>query len=91
LPDGQRIAFNAQRDGNQETHAMGSNDVDQTNLTGAPDSTQGLADWSPDSQRFVLNSDRPGNKDVFILDLATGDWTNLTNHPASDEFSTWPP
>ena len=51
---------------------MGANGVDQTNLTRAPDSTEGLADWSPDGQRLVLYSDRPGNKDVFILDLANG-------------------
>jgi Tol biopolymer transport system component len=70
---------------------MGANGVDQTNLTQAPDSAKGLADWSPDGQRLVLYSDRPGNKDVFNLDLATGDWTNVTSHPASDEFSTWSP
>jgi Tol biopolymer transport system component len=90
-PDGLRIAFNTQRDGDQEVYTMGANGEDQTNLTQAPDSTEGLADWSPDGRRLVLYSDRPGNKDVFILDLATGDWTNVTNHPASDEFSTWSP
>ena len=70
---------------------MNADGSEQTNVTRAPDSTEGLADWSPDGKRLVLYSDRPGNKDVFVLDLASSGWTNITKHPASDEFCTWAP
>jgi len=61
------------------------------NVTNAPDSIEGLADWSPDGKRLVLYSDRSGNKDIFVLDLSTGKWTNISRNPGSDEFCTWAP
>lgn len=90
-PDGRRIAFNTNRDGDQEIYVMEADGQNQSNVTNTPDSTEGLAGWSPDGSRWVLYGDRPGNKDVFVLDLVTGEWTNATSHPASDEFCTWSP
>jgi Tol biopolymer transport system component len=70
-------------------NADGSN---QRNVSNAPDSTEGLADWSPDGKRLVLYSNRPGHKDIFIVDLRTGQWTNVSRSPDSDdEFCTWSP
>lgn len=88
-PDGRRIAFNTNRDGDQEIYVMNADGSSPTNVSRAPDSIEGLADWSPDGKRLVLYSDRPGNKDLFVVDLATNRWTNITNHPVSDEFCTW--
>jgi TolB protein len=90
-PDGTKIAFNTNRDGNQEIYVMNADGSNPTNVSRAPKTVEGLADWSPDGRRLVLYSDRPGNKDVFIVDLASGQWTNLTQHPASDEFCSWSP
>jgi TolB protein len=90
-PDGTRIAFNTERDGNQEIYVMNADGSQQANVTQTPDATEGLADWSPDGKRLVLYNNGTGNKDVYVVDLTTGNWTNITNHPASDEFSTWSP
>lgn len=90
-PDGDKIAFNSNRDGDQEIYLIGADGSDPTNVSRSPESIEGLADWSPDGRRLVLYSDRPGNKDLFIVDLASGRWTNITGHPASDEFCTWAP
>jgi Tol biopolymer transport system component len=90
-PDGKKIAFNTNRDGDQEIYVMDADGSNPTNVSRAPESTEGLADWSPDGKRLVLYSDRPGNKDEFVVNLAGGPWANITNHPASDEFSTWAP
>jgi Tol biopolymer transport system component len=70
-------------------NADGSN---QRNVTNAPDSTEGLADWSPDGTRLVLYSSRSGEKEIYILDLKTSEWTNVSRSPdSSDEFCTWTP
>jgi Tol biopolymer transport system component len=90
-PDGTRIAFNTNRDGNQEIYVMNADGSDPTNVTNAPDSAEGLADWSPNGRRLALYSDRPGNKDIFVVNLGGGDWTNVTNHRTDDEFCTWSP
>jgi Tol biopolymer transport system component len=90
-PDGTRLTFNTNRDGDYEVYMMKADGSNQRNISDSPKSTEGLADWSPDGQRLVLYSSRPGNKDVFIVDLTTGVWTNITNDPASDEFCTWSP
>jgi TolB protein len=90
-PDGERLTFNTERDGNLEIYMMNADGSNPRNVSRAPESTEGLADWSPDGNSLVLYSDCTGNKEVFIVDLLTGKWTNLTNHPASDEFATWSP
>ena len=90
-PDGTKIAFNTNRDGDQEIYVMNADGSNQANVSQSPDSIEGLADWSPDGKRLVLYSDRPGNKDLFVVDLASKRWTNITRHPASDEFCTWAP
>jgi TolB protein len=90
-PDGKKIAFNTNRDGNQEIYVMDADGSNPTNLTNAPDSVEGLATWSPNGRRLAFYSDRPGKKDIFVIELSGGDWTNITNHPADDEFCTWSP
>jgi TolB protein len=90
-PDGARLTFNTDRDGDLEIYIMNADGSNPQNITQAPESIEGLADWSPDGKALVLYSDRTGDKEVFIVDLLTGKWTNLTNHPASDEFATWSP
>lgn len=88
-PDGNRLTFNTNRDGNYEVYIMNADGSQPRNVSRSPKSTEGLADWSPDGRRLVLYSDREDNKEIFILDLASGNWTNVSNDPASDEFCTW--
>jgi len=90
-PDGSRLTFNTNRDGDYEVYVMNADGSGQENISRSPTSTEGLADWSPDGRSLVLYSDRPGNKDEFVVDLETGQWVNVTQDPASDEFCTWSP
>jgi Tol biopolymer transport system component len=90
-PDGRRLTFNTNRDGDFEVYVMNADGSQPRNLSRSPESTEGLADWSPDARRLVFYSDRGGNKEVYILDLATLSWTNISNHEASDEFCAWSP
>jgi TolB protein len=45
-PDGQRIAFNSNRDGNFEVHIMNADGSRQTRLTN-DEASDGYAAWSP--------------------------------------------
>jgi Tol biopolymer transport system component len=90
-PNGEKLTFNTNRDGNAEVYMMNADGSNPKNISQSPKSTEGLANWSPDGRYLVLYSDRPGNKDVFVLDLASGQWTNISRHPASDEFCAWSP
>jgi Tol biopolymer transport system component len=90
-PDGRKLTFSTNRDGNYEVYVMNADGSNPKNVSQSPKSTEGLADWSPDGKYLVLYSDRTGNKEVFVVDLGSGRWTNITNHPASDEFCSWSP
>ncbi|MBN1661325.1 MAG: PD40 domain-containing protein [Anaerolineae bacterium] len=88
-PDGSRLTFNTNRDGDYEVYVMNADGSQPQNISRSPKTTEGLADWSPDGYSLVIYSDRPGNKDVFVVSLKTGKWVNVTRDPASDEFCTW--
>ncbi len=98
-PDGSRLTFSTNRDGDFELYVMNADGSQPRNLSRSPQSTEGLADWSPDGRRLVFYSDLGGNKEVYILELASlpavadrpGAWTNISNHEASDEYCAWSP
>ncbi len=46
-PDGERIAFSTDRDGNNEVYQMGTDGSEQTDLTNAPDSDDYEPAWHP--------------------------------------------
>lgn len=54
-PDGTKILFQSNRDGNEEIYSMNANGTNQTNLTqsGAADF---FASWSPDGTKIVFGS-----------------------------------
>ena len=65
-PDGSKIAFNSDRDGNFEIYVMNADGTGQTRLTTNP-----AFDTDPDSARSVDT--------VGLVDPATGEW-RLRNH-----------
>lgn len=82
-PDGHRIAFVSQRDGNPEIYVMLADGTQQTRLTYAPGGDWRPA-WLPDSRHLVFTSDRSGSNDIFLvtvpdpLALAAGAEPRLT-------------
>lgn len=89
-PDGTRIAFVSERDGNPEIYVMNADGSDQTRITG-----NGFEDldpaWSPDGSQLAIRRNLDGNNEIVLIDAADGgNPVNLTNDPASDfnpEFS----
>jgi Tol biopolymer transport system component len=71
-PDGERIVFVSQRDGNRELYVMNADGSNQTRLTDGGWENS-LPRWSPDGQQIAFESDREGTTyGVFVID-APGD------------------
>jgi Tol biopolymer transport system component len=89
-PDGQRIAFVSQRDGNREIYLIDSSGTGLVNLTQHPAEDWTPA-WSPDNRQIAFSSNRQGNWEIFIIN---GDGTGLrqiTNDGAGNLSPVWSP
>ena len=89
-PDGKRIAFYSERDGNAEIYLMNADGTGLTRLT-RTSADEGYPAWSPDGRTISFDSDRDGNFDVFAMDADGGNIRPLTRHPSRDVSATWTP
>ena len=90
-PDGQRIAFAADRKGdleNFEIYMMDADGGNQQKLTNHR-TWDGSPSWSPDSQRIVFNSNRDGKSEIYVIDADGGNLQRLTNNPNADVDPAW--
>ena len=88
--DGDRVAFNSERSGNQDIWVMptAGGEMQQLTTDRAPDISP---NWSPDGQQLTFYSLRSGNRDVWIMPAAGGTARQLTTHEATDWFPSWSP
>ena len=91
-PDGEKIAFTSDRDGNTEIYVMNAADGSgQTNISNSP-AREYYPSWSPDGEKIAFTSDRDGNTEIYVMNAADGtNTTRLTYNPALDEQSSWSP
>jgi Tol biopolymer transport system component len=89
-PDGKRIAFSSNRDGNFDVFLMNANGSAATNLTKSPggDSTPA---WSPDGRRLAFAADRNGNSDIYVADADGSGVKRLTTDPGFDSDPAFSP
>ncbi len=85
-PDGKRIAFRSDRDGNDEIYVMDADGGNPQNLTNNPNSDSSPS-WSPDGERIVFSSDRDGNRDgnrenyeIYVMDNDGNNQHRLTDN-----------
>lgn len=86
-PDGTRIAFESERDGNYEIYVMDADGGNQTRLTNDPARDSAPA-WSPDGRQIVFTSDRDNraSADVYVMNA---DGTGLER--LTSDRSNWAP
>ncbi len=89
-PDGQRIAFASDRDGDWQLYIMDAEGGDQRRVT-FDERSNFEPMWSPDGQHIVYVSSNRGNSDVYVIP-ADGDQPRpLTTHEGRDHSPVWSP
>jgi erythromycin esterase-like protein len=89
-PLGDRLAFQSNRDGNNEIYLMSSSGASQQNLTRHP-ASDGSPAWSPDGTQIAFVSDRDGNEEIYVMDVAGTNVQRLTHDPGADKSPAWSP
>jgi Tol biopolymer transport system component len=92
-PDGSRIAFATNRDGNYEIYMMKVDGSDLVNLTNRPANADYAPNWSPDGSKIAFQSEQAGNRDIYVMDpdRTTDDVTRLTKKAVDDAWAAWSP
>src|SRR5581483_9196050 len=87
-PDGSKIVFTSDRDGNAEIYVMFADGSGQINITNNP-AFDAQAAWSPDSHKIAFGSTRDGNYEIYVTDGSST--TRLTTNLAFDGAPAWQP
>jgi dipeptidyl aminopeptidase/acylaminoacyl peptidase len=82
-PDGARIAFTSDRDGDQEIYVMNADGSGQTRLTTAAGNDTSPA-FSADGSRVAFTSDRDGNQELYVIGVDGSGETRLTTSAANE-------
>ena len=90
-PDGSRIAFITNRDGNDEVYVMTADGSDVQRLTNTSNASESFPAWSPDGKQMTFDSDREGNWEIFGVASSGADTRRLTDSPGDDWISSWSP
>ena len=86
-PDGTKIAFMSNRDGNFEIYTMGADGSNQTRLTFEGVNWDPI--WSPDGTRILFNSNRDGKNDIFVMNSDGSSMINITDNGAGNTHPAW--
>ncbi len=89
-PDGQSIAFAADRDTGIDVYTVRADGTELTRLT----EHEGLdcrPRWSRDGRYILFTSNRAGNYDLFVMRADGSEVRQLTTHPANDDHGAWSP
>ncbi|MEX2531770.1 MAG: hypothetical protein WD960_13465 [Gemmatimonadota bacterium] len=89
-PDGRRIVFYSERDGNGEIYVMGADGSNPIRLTEHP-AADGYPSFSPDGTRISFDSDRDGTFDIWVMDADGSAPRLLAGGPARDVSASWSP
>ena len=90
-PDGERIAFAADRkgdDANYEIYVMDANGQNLQKLT-EDRSDDASPSWSPDGEQIAFMSERDGNWQIYVMDADGSKPKNLTNNRHDNVSPAW--
>ena len=86
-----KIAFESNRDGNNEIYVMNSDGTGQTRLTTNAGDLDADPAWSPDGTKIVFVSSRDGNLEIYKMNPDGTGQTRITNHPSADTQPSFSP
>jgi Tol biopolymer transport system component len=89
-PDGRKIAFSSNRDGDYEVYIMNRDGSDQKRLTENSALDVGSL-WSPDGKKLLFVSNRDGNGEIYSMNVDGSEQKNLTHRPGRDYGPSWSP
>lgn len=96
-PDGRKIVFQSNMNGNRDIYVMNVNGTNLVQLTTSTGMDM-MPSWSPDGTKiaFVSNRDErsqvqdlEGNTEVYIMNADGTDQRNVSNHPGRDIHPNW--
>lgn len=90
-PDGGRIAFVSNREGNQDVYVMNADGSGVVNLTQSPAAQDRGPAWSPDGRRIAFDSDRGGNQEIYSMNADGSAVIRLTLNFVPDSDPAWSP
>lgn len=82
-PDGSRIAFVSDRDGNVELYVMNADGSELRRLTNTP-AVEGSPSWTADGRQIVYTSNATGNFQIWVINADGTDPRSLTQEPSSN-------
>lgn len=90
-PDGKKIAFSSDRDGDSEVYVMDSTGFDLVQLT-QNTGYDGTPRWSPDGRRLAFETDRDGGDwDIYLMNPDGSDPVPVTMNTSNDYSQYWSP
>jgi WD40 repeat protein len=90
-PDGTKIAFMNNYDGDYEVCIMNADGTGTKQLT-KNSSFDGYPSWSPDGTKIAFASNRDGDVDIWVMNADGSEQTNITNDdPWNDDDPHWSP
>ena len=87
-PDGKRIVFVSDRDGDPEIYTMKDNGSEEEKLT-QNEFSDTLPSWSSNGKRIIFVSDLFGNKEIFVMNDDGSNQQRLTNNDYNDTQPHW--
>ncbi len=82
------IAFDSDRDGDEEVYVMDADGTDPRQLTRSQ-YANAWPQWSPDDSRIVFSSTRDGDWEIYTMAADGSDARRLTYSPGRDAHPAW--
>ena len=89
-PDGTRLTFISDRDGNYEVYVMNADGSEQVRITNNAAADMD-PEWSPDGGRIAFVSDRDGSEEIYLMNSDGSGQLRLTDNRATDYDPAWSP
>ncbi len=89
-PDGTKIAYQSDVDGDFDVYVMNADGSGQTQLTNDP-LFDSAPSWSPDGSKIAFQSSRDGDFEILAMNADGSGQTPLTLNTALDRVADWQP